>query len=322
MTPVRRWALVALAALGVGLAVAPLLFGMFDRAPKGAAMIDGFRPYMSEERLTVFEGHITGIREAVREGQGPVADALGGGGSASLEREYPTFAAFAREWPAIDDDMSRMLATIKRNVGNYEAVAALPDFKLFPWFFVVPGALLVLLAAGALLRPAAWPRLRWAVAALAVGLVLAPAVVQMFTRAPKGAEMVSAFTTIETRANVERIQGYFGSIAVGQGAVRLELVPVLERRLDVSAAELAARFPASVALVERWPDILGDLTPMIGAMSDNVVNYEAVAALPDFRLFPWFFVAPGLIALALVAAARPRTHPDAAPALIPAQGAP
>jgi hypothetical protein len=316
---VRRWALVALAVLGAGLAAAPLLFGMFDRAPKGADMIDGFKPYMSEDRLEGYERHIGDIRAAVREGQGPIAETLGG---ASFEREQPTFAAFAQEWPAIDDDMSQMLATIKDNVGNYEAVAALPDFALFPWFFVVPGVLLVLLAIVALVRPGAWPRLRWALAALGVGLVLAPAVFQMFTRAPKGAEMVNAFTTIETRANVERIQGYFGSIAVGQGAVRLELVPALERRLDASGDELAARFPASVALVERWPTILGDLTPMIGAMSDNVENYEAVAALPDFRMFPWFFVAPGLIALALVAAARPRAQGDPAPVLIPAQGAP
>ena len=43
--------------------------------------------------------------------------------------------------------------------------------------------------------------------------------------------------------------------------------------------------------------------PMIGTMSDNVTNFEAVDALPDFPLFPWFFVIPGvlLVGLALVA---------------------
>jgi hypothetical protein len=45
--------------------------------------------------------------------------------------------------------------------------------------------------------------------------------------------------------------------------------------------------------------ILGDLTPVLGVMSDNVTNYQAVAALPAFSVFPWLFVIPGLLAAAL-----------------------
>ena len=45
---------------------------------------------------------------------------------------------------------------------------------------------------------------------------------------------------------------------------------------------------------------------MIGTMSDNVDNYQAVAALPPFSLFPWFFVAPGLIVAGLAVGRRPR----------------
>ena len=41
------------------------------------------------------------------------------------------------------------------------------------------------------------------------------------------------------------------------------------------------------------------MTPMIGAMSDNVDNYQAISGLPAFGLFPWFFVLPGLIIAAL-----------------------
>jgi hypothetical protein len=39
---------------------------------------------------------------------------------------------------------------------------------------------------------------------------------------------------------------------------------------------------------------------MIGAMSNSVPRYQAIAALPPFPLFPWFFVIPGL-ALAVLA---------------------
>jgi hypothetical protein len=40
-------------------------------------------------------------------------------------------------------------------------------------------------------------------------------------------------------------------------------------------------------------------------MSDNVENYQAVAALPPFPLFPWFFVIPGLLVIGLAAAGGP-----------------
>lgn len=310
MSAPRRWALIALAALGLGLVAAPAVFRMFERAPKGADMIAGFAPYMKDARLAGYQRHIADIDAAVREADAKVAPALAGAGAARFDARFPTFAGFREEWGPIHDDMGEMLATIRANVGNYDAVAALPSFTLFPWFFVIPGVLVALLAGLALVRPAAWPRLRWGLVALGAGLILAPAVFQMFTRAPKGATMVGAFTTVETRKKVETIQGYFGSIAVGQGAVRLELVPAL-RRSGLSDAEIARRFPASTALVTRWPAILGDLTPMIGAMSDNVGNYDAVAALPDFRLFPWFFVAPGLIALGLVGAAGRRRRDNA-----------
>ena len=55
--------------------------------------------------------------------------------------------------------------------------------------------------------------------------------------------------------------------------------------------------------------ILNDMTPMIGAMSDNVANYQAIASLPPFPLFPWFFVLPGVLVAGLALAggvSRPR----------------
>ena len=48
------------------------------------------------------------------------------------------------------------------------------------------------------------------------------------------------------------------------------------------------------------------MTPLIGVMSDNIDNYDAVASLPPFSLFPWFFVLPGLLVAALAFTIRPR----------------
>jgi hypothetical protein len=302
----RRGALVALLVLGIGLALAPVGFRMFERGPKGAQMMDEFAPFMTDARLSGFQRHIRDIDAAVHQANGRVVVALEGHGAAAHERFDRRFAGFAQfrgDWPPINADMSALMTKIKANAGNYRAMVALPDFQLFPWFFVVPGAIVALLALAGLLAPGSWPRLRWAAVALGVSLVLTPVSLQMFQRAPKGATMMSAFKTIETRKKVETIQGYFATIAVGQGSLRLEIVPALQRK-GVSARQIARRFPDVQRLDEGWIPILNDMTPMIGAMSDNVDNYDAIKSLPSFRLFPWFFVAPGLLIIALALVRR------------------
>jgi hypothetical protein len=294
---VGRRALVVLLVIGLGLAAAPLAFDMFDRGPKGAEMMVEFKPFMTDARLSGFQRHIANIEAGVREADGPVARTLEGSGAAAhkrYDRRFPGFAEFRADWGPIYADMRELLDTIQANTVNYEAMVALPSFKLFPWFFVIPGGLVALLALAALVAPRTRPTLRWAFVAVGIALVIAPFALQLFDRAPKGAEMMKAFKTIETRKKVVDMQNNFGTIAVGQGALRLDVVPAL-RKSGLSSREIAQRFPDLTRLDRGWIGILNDMTPMIGAMSDNVDNYEAISGLPAFGLFPWFFVLPGLL---------------------------
>jgi hypothetical protein len=43
-----------------------------------------------------------------------------------------------------------LVTTMQANVNNYKQVNSLPDFRLFTWFFIIPGALLILLAGAGL----------------------------------------------------------------------------------------------------------------------------------------------------------------------------
>jgi hypothetical protein len=65
-----------------------------------------------------------------------------------------------------------------------------------------------------------------------------------------------------------------------------------------------------------WPHISDEMAPMIGAMSDNLSNFQGIAALPPFWLFPWFFVLPGLLVLGLAIAGRERVEVNEAAALV------
>jgi hypothetical protein len=43
-----------------------------------------------------------------------------------------------------------LVATMQANVDNYKQVNSLPSFRLFAWFFIVPGLLLIGLAGAGL----------------------------------------------------------------------------------------------------------------------------------------------------------------------------
>jgi hypothetical protein len=278
-----RGRLLALGALGAGLIAAPVVFQMFSRAPKGADMIVEFGPYMTDEVITRFVSDLELIDAALDEYRADVAPRL----DPSVRTTY--VGRFDQEWPVIHDDMGGMLTTMGEDVPRFEGVEALPSFELFPWFFVLPGALL-LFAAIAGLRS---PRGRWPLGVavvIGVGLVAAPVVFQMFSRAPEGARMIDDFRPFMTVEKVQSIQGYFLVIGAGEGNVRNDVLPAVG---DDVEAPLLRQFS------EQWPRISNDMAPMIGAMSDNIDNYEAVDALPSFALFPWFFVAPGVLAAAL-----------------------
>jgi hypothetical protein len=308
----KRWPLAVLAVIGIGMVLAPVAFGMFSKAPAGASMMTSFSPFMTRARLDGFQADMRDVGNAVKQGQQAIRDTGGTpAGSRIVAKVAPHFHAFAGQWRAVNSDMGGMLIKIKANLPNYQAVAALPSFRLFPWFFVIPGAILLILAAAGLARAATWRALRWVAVVLGVALVLAPVGIQMFSRAPKGAQMMSTFKTIETRHHLRRIQSYFSEMAVGQGLVELQLVPAL-RHAGLSAAQIDARYPALNTLDANWVHILNDMTPMIAAMSDNIDNYQAISSLPSFRLFPWFFLLPGVIVIVIALAGNTRRGSGAA----------
>jgi hypothetical protein len=91
-----------------------------------------------------------------------------------MSTQLPSMAAMLQNLPAMQRDFGGLLGTMQQNVGifsqvpaglkhyqplvttmqanvnNYKQVNSLPDFRLFAFFFIVPGALLILLAGAGL----------------------------------------------------------------------------------------------------------------------------------------------------------------------------
>lgn len=297
-------------AIGIGLALAPVMFQMFTRAPAGGDMIDDFAPYMTSGEIVQFEEYMRQIDAANTESAVLLRDDLDTFGAVDGSEVDTQLAAVVKlndSWVSIDEDMSDLLARMDANLDNYSAVAALPPFDLFPWFFVLPGVIIAGLAAWSLraARRGDEPdRLLRALAVVGIGVALAPVAFQMFSRAPAGAEMIDDFRPMMTRERVLDVQGYFVTMGAAEGQLRIDAVPMAEQAGGVDGGE---RYPAITELSDNWPTIVGDFSPMVATMSDNVASFNGIDALPPFDLFPWFFVAPGILVavLAVFAARRP-----------------
>lgn len=292
MATAKRWrgSYSVAAVIGLGLIAAPAVFQMFSRAPGGGEMLSDFAPYMTNDVIGGFSDDLALIDAAIAD----VSPAVTGVPS-DVRTAY--FTDLGDQWPGIYEDMGGMLSTMGANLDNFAAVRSLPPFPLFPWFFVLPGVFAVGIAVWGLRRESSPIPGRFLIG-LGVGLVLAPAVFQMFTRAPKGADMIDDFRSLMTTERVQTMQNYFLVIGAGEGNLRNDIVPVIaDTELTATVAEFST----------EWPRISNDMAPMIGAMGDNVANYQGVDALPGFDLFPWFFVVPGLLLIVLGAVTSRRS---------------
>lgn len=161
-------------AIGLALVVAPLAMGLPGKAAAGQRMIDGFGPIMQPAQVKTTADYyndvfvplgevtplLSGANVAKLQGsmqgfsaltkllppaaakQAAPAFSAFGGLMATMQENVPVFA----QVPAGLRHYKPLVTTMQANVDNFEQIASLPDFRLFTLFFVVPGALLILIA--------------------------------------------------------------------------------------------------------------------------------------------------------------------------------
>lgn len=288
--------------LGATLILAPLVLGMFTRAAQGQEMLASFGPHVRAERIADFRADLAAVEAAranvqalEQSGQAPAGD-------------YPFVDGLVRDYPAINADMSVMLSTVESNIGRYEQLSSLPPFSALPWLFVLPG--LGLLSAGAIGLRAARRGRRSKLAAGAAGvsvawLLIVPFASGIFANAPAGTPLLHDFASIVTQDRVRQVQGYFVTLAGGQGELNSRYTKA------VLAADPSADVGAITKLEQRWQPMTSQFAGLIGAMNDNVDNFNAVSALNDsteplgffaFDRLAWFFLVSGLTGLAVLVA--------------------
>ena len=167
----KRVFLWLLLAIGVGLIVAPVSMGMFDKTSKGETMVDTFRPIMqpaSVQKTTYYYDKVfTPLGPFSKMMPGVAADAqklvpalakaqhmTPAQVQQMLKTQFPSMAAMLQSLPQAQKIFNQvppglahykpLVTTMNANVDNYAAVDSMPNMGLFAWFFIVPGMLIVL----------------------------------------------------------------------------------------------------------------------------------------------------------------------------------
>jgi hypothetical protein len=171
------WPLWVILVLGVLLIVAPFAISLPSKASAGQRMLNNFHPIMApahvRETVAYYDqtfvplgplasGAVTATSELPK-----LVDTLAGalhttpaGVESLLRTDFPALAQLILSFPKLVPVFEKvppglafykpLVTTMQSNVSNYAKVDSLPNFNLFTYFFVVPGALFVILAAIAL----------------------------------------------------------------------------------------------------------------------------------------------------------------------------
>jgi hypothetical protein len=133
-------------------------------------------------------------------------------------------------------------------------------------------------------------------------------------------------TPMMSAQNLARFQAYMKGFS-GMQTDAAKLVPMLAQAMHMTPAQvqqmMATQLPSMAAMLQNLPTMQRDFggllgtmqqnvgifsrvpaglahyKPLVRTMQDNVTNYQRVNSLPDFRLFTFFFVVPGILLILL-----------------------
>ncbi len=162
-------------------------------------------------------------------------------------------------------------------------------------------------------RKALW----WAVLVIGVALVVAPLAMGMPGKAAAGQRMLNGFQPIMAPASVQKTSGYYYNVFVPFGKFApmfsqanadkfsgyMQGMQTAGLQIPPQAAKdftgLIGAMHQAVPLAAQVPAGLAWYKPLVDTMSANVTNYKQVNSLPNFNLFAWFFILPGVLLVLL-----------------------
>ena len=177
----------AVLVIGVAFVIAPFALSLPSKSAAGERMLSDFQPIMQPDQVKTtayyYDRVFTPLGQVVPAMSKQNVDKFGGyvtglksvkmtpAQMAQLQAQFPQLAQMFKGMPVMLKDFDQLVGLMRSNeqifaqvpaglqhygplvtamrgnVSDFKQVNSLPSFRLFTWFFVVPGVLLVLLAA-------------------------------------------------------------------------------------------------------------------------------------------------------------------------------
>lgn len=162
-------------------------------------------------------------------------------------------------------------------------------------------------------RKALW----WGVLVIGVVMIVAPLAMGLPGKAAAGERMLGDFTPIMAPDAVQKTADYYYKVFVPLG----QITPVFTEanatkfenyltgmqqagiKIPPAAAQdftnLVGVMKQAVPIAQQVPPGLDHYKPLVDTMQGNVGDFQDVNSLPNFNLFTWFFIVPGILLLVL-----------------------
>jgi hypothetical protein len=136
--------------IGLALVVVPFALGMPSKTAAGQRMLNDFRLLMGAAHVQTTANYYNKVFVPL----GTVARQFGAASKdpqlqAQLKPVMPMLQPVIPIFEQVPAGLAwykPLVTTMQDNVADYRSADSLPNFNVFTWFFVIPGALLVLLA--------------------------------------------------------------------------------------------------------------------------------------------------------------------------------
>lgn len=137
-------------AIGLALVVVPFAIGLPSKAAAGQRMLNDFHPLMQAASVQKTADYYNNVftplgRVSTQFTSAAANPALARQLKPLMPMLTPVMPIF-KQVPAGLAWYRPLVTTMQGSVSDYASVDSLPSFNLFTWFFVVPGALLLLLS--------------------------------------------------------------------------------------------------------------------------------------------------------------------------------
>ncbi len=159
-------------------------------------------------------------------------------------------------------------------------------------------------------------KILWAVLVVGLVLIAAPFAIGLPAKAAAGERMMDDFAPLMQPQNVQTTADYYYDVFVPLGKVAPMISDTTMQRLNGYMGQMAPVLKQNPEMAQDFTGLFGVMAantvvfgrvnagldhykPLVDTMQGNVGDYDSVSSLPDFRLFTWFFLVPGLLLVLL-----------------------